>query len=1350
MPPRIRIASGIHLLFITLIAFVGMAGSELAAEEPSIPEPLLPWKDWVMWDKKHGNCPTIYSAADQPICFWPSTLNLSVNDSGGSFSATIDVFEESWVPLPGSEEVWPVKVRSGDKALVVVKQDGRPSVKLPPGQVSLSGEFRWNTMPQRITVPQSIGILSLSIQGAQVPTPTWDPGGQVWLRRTASGVAGKNSMGVKVYRRIEDGIPVWLRTQIELTVSGKSREESLGFALPFDWQLSTVESEIPVAVDDRGFVKAQVRPGKWTISLSAFRTTDPSVIEYAADTPPMVGSEWVGLKTDTEFRAATIEDLLMVDATQTTYPEPWRGTGIYVWDTSKPFRLVEKMRGMGDQAAEGLEIHRRLWLDEDGVGVTYQDHLKGKRQEIWRLDVAQAHQLGHVRIDDQPQLITENPSTGASGVEVRSRDLKMQAIGRLDRSDQFAATGWQTDADALRLTLTLPPGWRALAVLGADSVAGDWLTAWTLFDLFLLLIFALAVFRLYGVVPGVIALLAFGLAYHEPYAPRFTWLLLLIPLALLKVVEKGALKPWIVAWKNVAIAVLLLCLIPFIVLQTQSVLYPQLETTGVTYGSRGIFAWPHFDFSSTSPNGFSKSGSLSRYEPAVSEGRQMKQIGLATHANLTYDPSARIQTGPAEPKWNWNNVDCRWSGPVTSEQVVRPVLLSLTRNRILTVLRLALLILLSVILFGVRKIRWPFPRQTSGVAAGALILLMLPSSGSAQMPDEAMLGMLRQRLTETPEVYPNAAEIPSADLSIVEDRLEMQVTVHAAIDVAVPLPGRLPAWSPVSVLLDGRSDGVIVCRRDEYLWILVPKGVHEVEVKGLLPKQANWEWTFLLKPHYVTVEAEGWKVTGINPNGTPDGQVFFVKEQEVTGDKAAYDQSHFNTIVEVKRELELGLVWKVRTTVKRLSESGKAISLEVPLLQGEKVLSSSRNIEAGKIAVRLAATQSQTAWNSELPIRSEILMTASESISWVESWQLTTSAMWSVSLSGLRPVFQSNGNNLIPVWHPWPSESVQLRLSKPIPIIGETMTVHRVNHETMLGDRRRTNDLSIELESSLASDFSMTLDPTAEISQLAVDGQSIPRQRDGSTLVVPVHPGKQTVTLQWRTNEAIKTVVRKTPITLPTEASNITTTMNLPKNRWILWADGPLQGPAVRFWTVLVVAMLAALALGSLSLSPLGRWEWGLLFLGLTQVHLIPALIVVGWLFLLAWRGLQADRLGRWRFNLVQLFLPIASFAALVILLFAVAAGLLGNPEMFILGSGSSGNHLTWFEPRTAAALPVPYVVSVSVWFYRLMMLFWALWLASALLRWLNWGWQQYSQGGLWRPKVRNPPPLATPQSRIP
>ena len=72
---------------------------------------------------------------------------------------------------------------------------------------------------------------------------------------------------------------------------------------------------------------------------------------------------------------------------------------------------------------------------------------------------------------------------------------------------------------------------------------------------------------------------------------------------------------------------------------------------------------------------------------------------------------------------------------------------------------------------------------------------------------------------------------------------------------------------------------------------------------------------------------------------------------------------------------------------------------------------------------------------------------------------------------------------------------------------------------------------------------------------------------------------------------------------------------------------------------------------------------------------------------------------------------------------------------MFIVGNQSTRTYLHWFQPRSDTSLPVGTIWSISVRFYRLLMLLWALWLAASLLRWLNWGWLQFSEGCLWSRK---------------
>jgi hypothetical protein len=213
--------------------------------------------------------------------------------------------------------------------------------------------------------------------------------------------------------------------------------------------------------------------------------------------------------------------------------------------------------------------------------------------------------------------------------------------------------------------------------------------------------------------------------------------------------------------------------------------------------------------------------------------------------------------------------------------------------------------------------------------------------------------------------------------------------------------------------------------------------------------------------------------------------------------------------------------------------------------------------------------------------------------------------------------------------------------------------------------------------------------------------------------------------------------------------------MQVPASRWVLWASGPQRGPAVRFWTILIVALLIAIGLSLFPRSPLRIWEWGLLAIGLTQVPIPAAMFVAAWLFLLSFRG--SDQIGLLRpftFNALQIAIVMMTIISLFILIYVVSAGLLGSPDMFVLGNGSFQHFLRWFSPRSDAELPIAGMISISVWFYRLAMLFWALWLATSLIRWLARGWQNFGKDGFWRQVTlaapRNPPnPAGDPFNNV-
>jgi hypothetical protein len=118
----------------------------------------------------------------------------------------------------------------------------------------------------------------------------------------------------------------------------------------------------------------------------------------------------------------------------------------------------------------------------------------------------------------------------------------------------------------------------------------------------------------------------------------------------------------------------------------------------------------------------------------------------------------------------------------------------------------------------------------------------------------------------------------------------------------------------------------------------------------------------------------------------------------------------------------------------------------------------------------------------------------------------------------------------------------------------------------------------------------------------------------------------------------------------------------------------------------------------------------------------------------------------RLSFNLTQLLLILWTAAALTCLYVSVQAGLLGIPDMQISGNGSSHSFLHWTQDRIGSTLPQPWVLSLPLFVFRILMLLWALWLAYSLLNWLRWGWQCFSEGGLWKRKIK-PPKEPSPSS---
>ena len=98
----------------------------------------------------------------------------------------------------------------------------------------------------------------------------------------------------------------------------------------------------------------------------------------------------------------------------------------------------------------------------------------------------------------------------------------------------------------------------------------------------------------------------------------------------------------------------------------------------------------------------------------------------------------------------------------------------------------------------------------------------------------------------------------------------------------------------------------------------------------------------------------------------------------------------------------------------------------------------------------------------------------------------------------------------------------------------------------------------------------------------------------------------------------------------------------------------------------------------------------------------------------------------------MQIGIGVLTFFAMGALVFAISKGLLGHPDMNIVGNGSSSGLLRWYQDVSDNTLPQAWIFSIPMLAYRIAMLAWALWISFGLITILKWGWKQFTQPTIW------------------
>jgi hypothetical protein len=1374
---------------------VSQAPKSASLARSDVPDGLRSWLPWVESERPDKACPVTHNV-DERWCVWPGRLVLQLGATGGTFAFSVEVMSvpgpsvaPQVVELPGKLPYWPQAVQVNGRPAAVTTHHGRPALQLPAGTYAITGKFEWTTLPESLAVPSTIGLIDAQVNGKRLEQPAVNDEGQLWLQKEAAAAVVGTALDVKIYRMIDDDVPLQVTTEIRLIASGRQQEITLpNAALPGLVPLS-LTSPIPARFEADGRLRLQVRPGRWTVTLISRSTgpinsltlpalTDalkqPAIAAGNAEAPrgtpaeaaPITLSDevWV-FRARPQLRMATPEGLVAVDPQQTSLLEEWRKFPAFVARPGDTLKLTQTKRGDAEPAADRLSLSRDIWLDFDGHGLTMRDNIRGEMNGGWRLSMPKPATLGRASSQDTQQLITTLDSSGnaEAGIEVRQGKANITAESRLEAGRSFSATGWSRDFNSVETTLHLPPGWRLLAASGADRAVGSWLTRWTLLDVFAVLVTTIAVAYLFGHTWGVLALVVFVLTHLERPWMTGLWLAALALIAITRALPTGKLQKFGQVLKWGCLGALGALLVPWMVDHVRTGLHPTLEMK--RHDIQRVA-----EVSDSSDREIAIRNIEKIAIPAMAPSRSMdsdvKSKKAMAYKLDQYDTKAMIQTGAGLPQWSWRGYSLQWEGRVSPSQQVQLWLLSPTENLALSIMRVVLLSALLLCLTGWVR-RWPpgftpkglttklapgaTPKSAASAAVAAIALLLPlgllePSSAYAQtsLPTDDQLSQLKQRLVAPPSCLPDCASIARMSVNASGDNLVLRLEAHAHSAVALPLPGNLKQWQPQQVLLAGKPAAL---QRDAQgvLWITVPAGVHQIVMEGQL-RTNGLAIELPLKPMRVDRSLQGWALDGVRDTGEPDQALSLTRVQSSAATDSA-PQAGGVPLVLIERTLSLGLQWQVTTRVQRLSPADTPLALALPMLAGESITSPEPRAEGGKALVSLPPRVSELSWESALNEAATMTLTAATEPNIVESWRVNVGPQWNVKLAGTPVVAHQADDRWMPQWRPWPGEQVQISAVRPAAVSGQTLTIDRTEQRTSIGTRDAKTDLTLTIRSSRGGTHTVLLPEGATLESVKINKTQQPIRQQGQEVRLPVTPGEQIVAMTWREPRGAALFYRTSSIDVKAPSVNNSLSVNPSKSRWVLFIGGPTVGPAVIVWGYVLALVIIAYGLAKTKLTPLTTAQWLLLAIGFAQVPFAAFVIAAGWLLVLGLRGrIQPER--RWVFNLTQLALFAWTFATAVALLWALRDGLMGFPSMDIQGNQSSATNLRWFQDRSDSALPQAWVVSVHLWVYRGLMLAWALWLAYSLMQWIRWGWGAYTTGGAWRTKPPKAPKAQSTQAQ--
>lgn len=1323
----------LKFIYTLLISFLFLTQHIQAIEESKIPSALIEWKDWVLDDVKDRECPIDYKTGETK-CTWYRDIRMHQSEKKLDFNMSVILYKnQSKVTLPSAHLAWVKDVKINGEKAIVLDFNSKPLVILDKGIYNISGSIPWNKNLKSVVLPPSVALVNLYKDSEKVSNFLLDSNARLWLDKTSTSSAEKGSLSVSLYRKVIDGHPIKMQTYLHFSVSGKMRSVTLDGVLLDTFLPTAIQGSLDATITKDNKLKVEVKAGEWEIILDSYTPQNISILQKPKHTFVYDNQEVWSLQKNPYYRTIDIKGVTAIDPSQSNMPQNWRNLPAFLIE-DKPFEIKELYKSTKQQQKNEFVLKRQIWLDFDGKGYTISDNIKAQISEVRRLEASNVLDLASVSINGKATLITTVNNNPQKGVELRKEHLNIQAFSRVEGNISMPpVNGWGEKFDSAQMTLNLPVGWKLFASFGSDRETFSWVDKWDLMDIFLVLLLSIGIYQLFGWRWSVLATLFIILLWHENDAPTLIWLILLALLALLRVLNEGKIKKLMKFLMFIVVGVAILQVLSFTVHEIRTALHPQLEKKFHTgFGSSA------YDSTVTSSKDYiGKKMSAPRLQTSevMAEAPRKKVNKLESQIMQNrINPNAIVQTGIAKPKWTWITHNFYWQSAIASEQRLELWLISPMISKVLKILHIiGMFFLLYMFLREFIQSMIPKLKKHSSLFGGAkalsfmlVFLLLPPHTLRADIPSDTLLQELKSKLTTAPTCLPHCVGIESVELGIVDNILEINMDISAKENVSLPIFGNRNIWMPSTVTIDGKAANLNTDKSGK-LWIVLSKGSHKIQLRGNILGQEQIILSSVLPLRNIKNLSTdtAWQVSSNNKSYI---EINNLKEQK----KKNSEKSKIEPLINVERTLYFGQRWYIDTRVWLENRIDKPHTLLYSLLPNESILNKEIEEKNGKVLLHLDNKNRQYRWRSSIPITENLELHYPKNSTHLESWQMDIASIWAMDYEGLEPIEQRSAATLMPRFKPWRGDKLKLTMQKTKAVKGKSLSIESSTVNIVQSERFRDVTLILGLKSSKAGQYSINIANIEELKPTIIDGNNHYLKISNSKVSIPLQAKSHNIRLSWREEKGNTQKYAFPQINLNQESVNSTIKLTLPYNRWVLWTNGPTMGPAVLLWGVLLAMLLFSLILGKIKGTPLKTRDWLLLGLGVSTTSVYIMLPVVLWIFALRFREQKASTLTGWYRNFTQIGLVILTFIALVTIIGAISAGLLGNPDMMIAGNNSYAHNLNWYSDRISGTMAEPTVISVSIWFYRALMLLWAVWIAFSLIKWLKWAWEVFSQGDMW------------------